>query len=171
VSSCALCVLQVNQLKKSKAWDTVKQYGVDYDKTWIFDKVHHEINQFCSSHTVQEVYIDLFEKLDEALLDALQKDCDTWDTGISLVAIRVTKPRIPDAVRRNYERITEERTSLRVAMEHARVVQAQEEAEKVKATIQAEMRKEVAKLKADQESEVCCVRVCVCVFCFVFVFF
>lgn len=144
----------VNQLRKDKAWETVKQYGVNYDQTWIFDKVHHEINQFCSSHTVQEVYIDLFEKLDEALLEALQKDCDKWDTGIQLIAIRVTKPRIPDAVRRNYEHITEERTSLRVAMEHARVVQAQEEAEKVKATIQAEMRKEVARLKAEEEAEV-----------------
>ena len=38
----------------------VKNYTVDYDRPLIFNKVHHEVNQFCSSHTLQEVYIDLF---------------------------------------------------------------------------------------------------------------
>ena len=38
-----------------------------HGRTWIFDKVHHEINQFCSSHTLREVYIDMFDQLDESL--------------------------------------------------------------------------------------------------------
>lgn len=42
---------------------TIKEYGVDYDKTWIYDKIHHEINQFCSSHSLQEVYIDKFDQV------------------------------------------------------------------------------------------------------------
>ena len=37
--------------------DTIKNYTINYDKTWIFDKIHHEINQFCSSHTLQEVCV------------------------------------------------------------------------------------------------------------------
>ena len=32
-------------------------YTTKYDTTMIFNKIHHEINQFCSSHTLQEVYI------------------------------------------------------------------------------------------------------------------
>ena len=52
-------------LNKSSALKTVKQYGVNYDKIWIFDKIHHEINQFCSKHTMRDVYIDKFEMLDE----------------------------------------------------------------------------------------------------------
>lgn len=42
------------------AYDIVKNYSADYDKTLIYNKVHHELNQFCSIHTLQEVYIDLF---------------------------------------------------------------------------------------------------------------
>jgi len=34
----------VNRLKKELAWQTVKNYTVNYDKTWIYDKIHHEIN-------------------------------------------------------------------------------------------------------------------------------
>lgn len=29
----------VNRLNKNLAWETIKNYTVDYDKTWIFDKI------------------------------------------------------------------------------------------------------------------------------------
>lgn len=41
-------------------YDIVRNYTVDYDKALIFNKVHHELNQFCSVHSLQEVYIGLF---------------------------------------------------------------------------------------------------------------
>ena len=74
-------------------------------------------------HTLQEVYIDKFDQLDESLitvrclntitfaaavlkihivcvpglclLQSLQAVCDEWAPGIQIIAIRVTKPRIP----------------------------------------------------------------------------
>lgn len=47
--------------------DVVRNFTADYDKTLIFNKVHHELNQFCSAHTLHEVYIDLFDQIDENL--------------------------------------------------------------------------------------------------------
>lgn len=44
----------------SLVYDIVKNYTADYDKALIFNKIHHELNQFCSVHTLQEVYIELF---------------------------------------------------------------------------------------------------------------
>lgn len=85
----------VNQLSQAHVYETVKNYTVNYDQTWIFDKIHHEINQFCSKHTLQEVYIDLFDTLDESLQLALQQDCDKWAPGIAIIAVRVTKVRLP----------------------------------------------------------------------------
>ena len=38
----------VNVLSASAVHDIVKNYTADYDKPLIFDKVHHELNQFCS---------------------------------------------------------------------------------------------------------------------------
>lgn len=35
----------VNRLRTEYVHDTVKNYTVHYDQTWIFDKIHHEINQ------------------------------------------------------------------------------------------------------------------------------
>ena len=53
----------VNRLNKDFVYDTLLNYGVHYDKTWIYDKIHHEINQFCSAHSLQQVYIDMFDQV------------------------------------------------------------------------------------------------------------
>jgi hypothetical protein len=43
----------VNRLKEELVYETIKNYTVNYDQTWIFDKIHHEINQFCSAQSLQ----------------------------------------------------------------------------------------------------------------------
>ena len=41
----------VNILAAHQVHDVVKRYTADYDKPLIFNKVHHELNQFCSTPT------------------------------------------------------------------------------------------------------------------------
>ena len=144
----------VNRLQKAHVYSTIKQYGTDYDKVWIFDKIHHEINQFCSKHTLQEVYIDMFDQLDEALQKALQTDCDKWDTGIDIINIRVTKPKIPEAIMQNYLAVSEEKTQLLVAEQHQLLVTKQEETKRISARIAAQREAEVSKINAEREAEV-----------------
>ena len=51
----------VNVLQPNAVYQIVKNYTADYDKPLIFDKVHHELKQFCSSHNLQKVYLELLE--------------------------------------------------------------------------------------------------------------
>ncbi|ESQ51044.1 hypothetical protein EUTSA_v10022792mg [Eutrema salsugineum] len=102
----------VNRLRKDYVYDTLLNYGVDYDNTWIYDKIHHEINQFCSSYSLQQVYIDIFDQIDERMKEALQADCTRYAPGIEIISVRVTKPKIPESVRRNFEQMEEERTKM-----------------------------------------------------------
>ena len=51
--------------------DIVRNYTADYDRALIFDKIHHELNQFCSRHTLHEVYIALFHEIDESVQKVL----------------------------------------------------------------------------------------------------
>lgn len=141
----------VNQLPRSHVHDTVKQYGINYDKTWIFDKVHHEMNQFCSQHTLQEVYIEKFDTVDDRLREALQKDCTDYNTGIRIIAVRVTKPKIPDTIRRNYEEIEEQKTQYMIAVEKQRVVEKEAETDRRRAKIEAEKLAEVSYIRKQQE--------------------
>ena len=71
----------VNRLRKEAAANTIRLFGVDYDKPTIFDRIHSEINQFCSRHSLEEVYITFFDRLDDDLLESLQTACDLWHAG------------------------------------------------------------------------------------------
>jgi len=102
----------VNRLRKDYVHETLLNYGVHYDKTWIYDKIHHEINQFCSAHSLQQVYIDMFDRIDETMKEAIQRDCTRYAPGIEIINVRVTKPNIPPSIRRNFELMEEERTKV-----------------------------------------------------------
>jgi len=141
----------VNQLQREYVYDTIKNYTIDYDKTWIYDKIHHEINQFCSSKTLEEVYISKFDTLDESLRDALTHDLSTWAPGIRIIAIRVTKPRVPSAISRNYEQIEAEQTKVSLAAQTQKLVEQEAETERKKALIEAQKRQEVARVALEME--------------------
>merc|ERR1712031_101632 len=113
--------------------------GGGYDKTWIFDKIHHEINQFCSSHTLHQVYIEKFDTLDEHLQLALQRDCNVWAPGIEIISVRVTKPRIPEQIKKNFEAMEAEKTKLLIAIEGQKVAEKEAETDRKKATIEEQI--------------------------------
>lgn len=141
----------VNYLHPDHVHTTVKQYTADYDKTLIFNKVHHELNQFCSSHNLQEVYIELFDQIDENLKKALQADLNQMAPGLTIHAVRVTKPKIPESIRKNYELMENEKTMLLIAEQHQKVVEKEAETDRKRAVIEAEKLSQVANITYKQK--------------------
>lgn len=141
----------VNRLNKEYVYDTLLNYGVHYDKTWIYDKIHHEINQFCSSHALQQVYIDMFDQIDERMKDALQGDCTRYAPGVEIISVRVTKPTIPESIRQNYEQMEEERTKALIAIEKQKVAEKEAETQKKIAISEAEKNSFVSKIIMEQK--------------------
>merc|ERR1719348_2277256 len=140
----------VNTLLPSAVHDTVKNYTSDYDKPLIFDKVHHELNQFCSGHNLQEVYIELFDQIDENLKASLQRDLTEMAPGLKVMSVRVTKPKIPETIRKNYELMESEKTKLLISTQRQKVIEKEAETERKKAVIEAEKEAQVAKIKYEQ---------------------
>ncbi|KAK9829149.1 hypothetical protein WJX72_004197 [[Myrmecia] bisecta] len=140
----------VNRLNKQFVSDTIREYGIHYDRTWIYDKIHHEINQFCSGHSLQQVYIDMFDQVDERMKEALQKDCTQYAPGIEIISVRVTKPRIPAVIIRNYEAMEEERTKVLVAAERQILVEKEAQIVHKQAIMQAEKEAETSRIVMQQ---------------------
>ena len=44
--------------------------------------------------------------------EAIQRDCTRYAPGIEIIGVRVTKPTIPESVKRNFEQMEEERTKV-----------------------------------------------------------
>jgi len=141
----------VNVLSASAVHDIVKNYTADYDKPLIFDKVHHELNQFCSAHNLQEVYIDLFDQIDENLKNALQADLTTQAPGLRVLSVRVTKPKIPDSIKKNYELMEAEKTQLLISTARQKVVEKEAETARKKAVIEAEKEAHVARIQYERK--------------------
>lgn len=141
----------VNRLRKEYVYDTILNYGVTYDKTWVYDKIHHEINQFCSVHSLQEVYIDKFDQIDEIMKEAIQRDCTRYAPGIEIISVRVTKPSIPRSIARNYEQMEEERTKVLIAAEMQKVVEKEAETQKKRAVTEAEKDAQVSMIFMNQK--------------------
>merc|ERR1719273_2560565 len=140
----------VNILAKDAVYGIVKNYTADYDKPLIFDKVHHELNQFCSAHNLQEVYIDLFDQIDENLKTSIQNDLMDMAPGLKVISVRVTKPKIPEAIRKNYELMEGEKTKLLISTQRQKVVEKEAETERKKAVIEAEKEAHVAKIRYER---------------------
>merc|ERR1711899_573153 len=140
----------VNILSRNAVYDIGRNFTADYDKPLIFDKVHHELNQFCSSHSLQEVYIDLFDKIDENLKNAIQDDLSSMAAGLNVMSVRVTKPKIPEAIRKNYELMEAEKTKLMISTQRQKVVEKEAETERKKAVIEAEKEAHVAKIQYER---------------------
>uniref|UniRef100_A0A8C5AD65 Erlin-1 n=1 Tax=Gadus morhua TaxID=8049 RepID=A0A8C5AD65_GADMO len=141
----------VNMLVPSAVVEVVKNYTADYDKTLIFNKIHHELNQFCSVHTLQEVYIELFDIIDENMKIALQKDLNEMAPGLTIQAVRVTKPKIPESIRRNFELMEAEKTRLLITAQTQKVVEKEAETERKKAIIEAQKQAQVAEIHFQQK--------------------
>jgi len=93
----------VSKLKAELAYETVKNYSTNYNEMFVRDKVHHLVNRFCSKYSVREVSVDMFEGMDEWLINALKEENRLWAPGIEIISLRITKPQIPEAIRSNYE--------------------------------------------------------------------
>ncbi|CAF0988575.1 unnamed protein product [Rotaria sordida] len=141
----------VNILRREAVIDIVRNYTVHYDRTLIFDKIHHEVNQFCSVHTLQEVYIDLFSSIDDHLKRTLQNDLNILAPGLYISSVRVTKPKIPETIRRNYETMEQEKTQYMITTAHQQVVEKEAETDRRRAVIEAEKLAQVAKIQYEQK--------------------
>ncbi|RMC11819.1 hypothetical protein DUI87_11945 [Hirundo rustica rustica] len=158
----------VNKLAPYAVYDIVRNYTADYDKTLIFNKIHHELNQFCSAHTLQEVYIELFDQIDENLKLALQKDLNAMAPGLtiqiaskgviqnvlpfsSFTGRACYKTQIPEAIRRNFELMEAEKTKLLIAAQRQKVVEKEAETDRKKALIEAEKAAQVARIHYQQK--------------------
>ena len=53
------------------------------------------------------------DQIDEKVKEAIMRDLVRYAPGIEIIGVRVTKPKIPPTIARNYEQMEEERTKVK----------------------------------------------------------
>lgn len=143
----------VNQLMESHVYETVKNYTVNYDKQLIYDKITYEMAQFCSKASLQEVFIEKFDQIDEFLSATLQRSLDQYAPGLKIVSVRLSKPIVPPEVQENYKKIVEYQTEILKSktQQQKELLHIQTENEKSLSKLNAEKDLALSKLNSDQE--------------------
>ena len=100
------------------------------------------------------MYIDLFDQIDENLKNALQADLTTQAPGLIVLSVRVTKPKIPESIRKNYELMEAEKTQLLISNARQKVVEKEAETARKKAVIEAEKEAHVARIQYERKVQV-----------------
>ena len=98
-------------------------------------------------------YIDLFDQIDENLKNAIQRDLGEMAPGLNALSVRVTKPKIPETIRKNYELMEAEKTMLLIATQRQKVVEKEAETARKKAVIEAEKEAHVSKINFESNQK------------------
>jgi len=116
-----------NQILDTDVLDTVRKYGIEFDKIHIYQRVESEMLDICSHLTAQEIMFTLYDKINEMLLNALQVEQKRLNTHILIHSVIISKkPIAPENVQENYKRLA-------AAQSEAKVFEAE------KAKVQMEM--------------------------------
>ena len=97
----------INRFNNSLIIDTLKLYGLEYGNILIDNVVRSEVEKFCSSNDLHQVYIDNFVELEDTLLEALESNVDG---RFSILQVSVSKPYIPEDILKEYTSIEFEKT-------------------------------------------------------------
>ena len=62
--------------------------------------------------------------------NSIQADLGSMSVGLNVMSVRVTKPKIPEAIRKNYELMEAEKTKLMISTQRQKVVEKEAETER-----------------------------------------
>ena len=152
-----------NQLNESFVIETASRFGPHYDNYLVTDLVRHQINVICSKQSANELAITKFSELDDLLKEFIQEENDKQSTGLTINFVRLTKPRMPPSVEKNYLALAEEKTLKQVLEEKKIRKQTEKETEMIVAIKDNEIKLQnaanannmmVLNMKAKQEEQV-----------------
>ena len=129
-----------NQLSEENVLSTISRFGVEYDKYLVTNLVRHQVNVICAQKTFHQLAITEFDKLDDMLMQFIQDENDRQKTGLDITFVRLTKPKMPPPIEKNYLSLAEEKTRKQVIEEQKIRLAAEKESEMMVAAKDNEIR-------------------------------
>jgi len=139
-----------NTLTNDYVLSTIRKYGEEYDEYLVKDKVRHQIQVICSGMVSHEVFITRFDEIDDMLKDFLTKVNKELDSGLIIDFVRLSKPVLPEGIKKNYERLAEEKTNLKVEIERQERLKKEAETQKM----MEEKNQQLRQYKSQMESQI-----------------
>jgi regulator of protease activity HflC (stomatin/prohibitin superfamily) len=129
-----------NILSNEYVFTTISRFGLNYDKHLVTDLVRHQINVICSKKSAHQIAIEEFDTLDDLMKEFIQSENDRQKSGLIINFVRLTKPKLPTTIEKNYLALAEERTMKKVLEEKKERIRTEKESELIVAEKDNEIR-------------------------------
>jgi len=141
----------ITSLKMDKLVYMLKNYGPDFKKALVYDRIKEELRIFCANSTIDEVYntkfLDIVEQVKINVIESISR---LGDGGINLLNLVIPKPDIPNDIANNYKRVKVQWTEQLVATQLQKTEAIKKETEKLRAIADAERNKAVLKIQIEE---------------------
>jgi len=141
----------ITSLKMDKLVYMLKNYGPEFKKALVFDRIKEELRIFCANSTIDEVYntkfLDIVEQVKINVVDSIER---LGMGGINLLNLVIPKPDIPNDIANNYKRVKVQWTEQLVATQSQKTEAIKKETEKLRAIADAERNKAVLKIQIEE---------------------
>ena len=130
----------------------VKKFGVNFRTVLVFDRLREEVKKYAFSHDIDDVYNERFVEMSELVIAETTKNIERLAQGkIEIVNLIIPKPKIPEDIAANYQRVKVEWTEKLVAEKEQEKIQVRKETEELKAIADANRLKAVKKIDIEKQ--------------------
>ena len=152
-----------NILESVSVLGTVERFGPQYDRYLVTDLVRHQVNVICAQKTFHQIAISEFDQLDDHLKTFIQNENDRQQSGLTIMFVRLTKPKLPPSIEKNYLSLAEEKTRKQVIEEMKARINAEKESEMIVAARDNEIREQnadaenkmmIQKMRSQQQEQI-----------------
>merc|ERR1712012_1321567 len=138
----------ITSIKMTKLVYMLKNYGPNFKKALVFDRIKEELRIFCANSTIDEVYNTKFLEIVEAVKMNVVDSIDRLgEGGLNLL---IPKPNIPNDIANNYKMVKVQWTEQLVATQQQKTEAIKKETEKQRAIADAERNKAVLEIKIQE---------------------
>ena len=125
----------------------VRDFGVDFKRMLIYDRIAEELRTFCATHEIDQVYNTLFlEIVGEVKKKVIESITHLGGGGITIYNLVIPKPDIPADIAYNYRQVKVRWTEQLVAAQTQKTAIIHKQTEALKAIHDAEREKDVVKI-------------------------
>jgi len=141
----------ITSIKMDNLVYMLKNYGPQFKKALVFDRIKEELRIFCANSTIDEVYNTKFLAIVDKVRINVKDSIDRLgEGGINLLNLVIPKPDIPRDIAMNYKAVKVQWTEQLVATQQQKTEEIKKETEKLRAIADAERNKAVLEIKIQE---------------------
>lgn len=106
-----------NRLNATHVLETLNVFGLQYDRSTIYDQVAVAVKDVCSKMSSHDIAIEQYDKIDDLIADKLRERQEILGSKVEIVQIKIQTMNIPTELNQWFARQASERARRRALIE------------------------------------------------------